>query len=83
MVVGLLPVVNEVPGVNKLHCVSCKALFYGQYVLVYPDCSPDEPVWRGDGMEVGLLPVVHEGVRLPDLAQHLDGQGQRVLNRTK
>ena len=40
---------------------------------------PDKPVWCGDGVEVGLLPVVHKGVRLPDLAQHLNGQGEGVL----
>jgi hypothetical protein len=40
---------------------------------------PDKPVWCGDGVQVGLLPVVHEGVGLPDLAQHLYGQGEGVL----
>jgi hypothetical protein len=40
---------------------------------------PDKPVWSGDGVQVGLLPVVHEGVGLPDLAQHLYGQGEGIL----
>ena len=48
---------------------------------VYIEILPDESVWSGDGVYVGLLAVVHEGVRLPDPGQHLNRQGQSVLDR--
>ena len=37
------------------------------------------PVGCGDGVEVGPLPVVYKGVRLPNLVQHLNREGQRIL----
>ena len=59
------------------------------------DCLPDKPIWRGNGMKVGLLPVVHWrkkkrffytafkiltiSVRLPDFFQHFYGQSEGIL----
>lgn len=40
--------------------------------------QPDKLVGRGDGVEVGLLPVVKVSVRLPNLLQHGDAEGERL-----
>ena len=39
------------------------------------------PVWSGDGVEVGLLPIVNISVRLPDLSKHLNAQSKGILQK--
>ena len=41
--------------------------------------KPHKSVGRCDGVQVGLSSVENVSVRLPDLPQHLDAQGQRLL----
>ena len=47
-----------------------------EYVPVRLD--PEELVGVGDGVQVGVLSIQEEGVRLPDLIQHLDAGPQDV-----
>ena len=52
-----------------------RASFYFLLLLQNP------PVRSGDGVKVGLLPVVNISIRLPDLPKHLNAQRKSILGK--
>ena len=90
-----LSVHGKVLQIHEASCTDCQALRVQnsaigkqsetresktvEYIGKY--CEPDKPVGSGDGVEVGLLPVVNISIRLPDLPKHLNAQRKSILGK--